>query len=169
MAATRVSIHLMLQFISLFATAVLPLLNVSIHLMLQFIFMLSSMATDPVSFNTSHVVVYPFWQCIWWQFKHVSIHLMLQFIGGYIAGQETLSEFQYISCCSLSMEDETYFIRAPRFNTSHVVVYRGCQISSAKSRCQFQYISCCSLSLFPLPMQGLPDCFNTSHVVVYRS
>ena len=78
--------------------------------------------------------------------KCVSIHLMLQFIvlNGYM--RLIKLEFQYISCCSLSV---------PIYATANIMN-------------QFQYISCCSLS-----GKNIPECmaelgFNTSHVVVYQ-
>ena len=54
-------------------------------------------------FNTSHVVVYLFLPVVNNRSYHVSIHLMLQFI--FVQGKERrfLLQFQYISCCSLSI------------------------------------------------------------------
>ena len=141
----RVSIHLMLQFITQPVPAVFPFL-VSIHLMLQFISSLCfsstfhlvfqyisccslSWVTSEVlpsirSFNTSHVVVY-----------RLSLITMFCRIM-----------FQYISCCSLSPSYSNW----------------------SYNPLQFQYISCCSLSEGSLSKKAEFLSFNTSHVVVYR-
>ena len=77
----------------------------------------------------------------------VSIHLMLQFITFEVPADTYRNQFQYISCCSLSIMN-TYKVRGYySFNTSHVVVY---------------------LTVFSgqlLMFWG----FNTSHVVVYQT
>ena len=121
-----------------------------------------------LSFNTSHVVVYPE--------KNAGLG-----IG--------CSKFQYISCCSLSLHvarniywfmvsihlmlqfipvllfDNLSMITC--FNTSHVVVYLPPE-SKLLLNNLFQYISCCSLSIRCLILRYVRICFNTSHVVVYR-
>ena len=120
-----------------------------------------------LSFNTSHVVIYPSKQI----------------------PSEAVQRFQYISCCYLSSDgiDDTKGIIEFQYISccylSHPRAYRlqGCA--------WFQYISCCYLSLVP----PLPECtlfkfqyisccylsnsfyrdnyfvggFNTSHVVIY--
>ena len=140
-------------------------------------------------FNTSHVVVYLIVQLLSLQSIFVSIHLMLQFI--YDRGNSTgpVRQFQYISCCSLSVLLLIILLFIMRFNTSHVVVYQK-EHDNNDNETRFQYISCCSLSRYccTLYMQILVSIhlmlqfismvsqrplsilsFNTSHVVVYRS
>ena len=119
--------------------------QVSIHLMLQFIFFLPAKRNRNRCFNTSHVVVY-----------QSPAMFKIKF-----------NEFQYISCCSLSILCVHCHFIYSRFNTSHVVVYLTelINISMFHSRFNtshvvvyqdvsfevdlshlFQYISCCSLS-----------------------
>ena len=97
-----------------------------------------------MSFNTSHVVVYPLKKgsvCWWWSFN--TSHVVVYPDRKRAAAE--LAMFQYISCCSLSEKE------------------RDIQIKSD----MFQYISCCSLSRRLLQLPLYYDCFNTSHVVVY--
>ena len=140
---------------------------VSIHLMLQFIPNPPLPHPKSKGFNTSHVVVY----------------LVL------VCGLNLMSVFQYISCCSLSLERGELVEADISFNTSHVVVYLHGKHSvnvhesvSIHLMLQFiflenyrnwplwlfQYISCCSLSFFLFRKTSRLICFNTSHVVVYR-
>ena len=63
-----------------------------------------------MNFNTSHVVVYQ--------------ELMDKL--------EMRSEFQYISCCSLSIPAKITAPKHVNFNTSHVVVYRLSQIQQVE-------------------------------------
>ena len=158
--------------------------------MLQFIFNpIKFVRFHITSFNTSHVVVYlvilrayrlrPFvsihlmlqFICIVFfiigLLISVSIHLMLQFITFEVPADTYRNQFQYISCCSLSIMN-TYKVRGYySFNTSHVVVYLTedrplskqlevsihlmlqfiCQVDrDGVLDSKFQYISCCSLS-----------------------
>ena len=101
--------------------------------------------------------------------------------------QET--EFQYITCYSLSLS--SFHCSSPfhRFNTSHVTLYRTTKalLSSANpvsihhmllfiiyetgevdSFSRFQYITCYSLSLYYQFDWRVNDSFNTSHVTLYR-
>ena len=75
--------------------------------------------------------------------------------------------FQYISCCSLSVDGIVFPLKIERFNTSHVVVYLPSS-EPGDHPAAFQYISCCSLSRPFLACCVFCSCFNTSHVVVYR-
>ena len=75
------------------------------------------------SFNTSHVTLYPLRHPQWSQ----------------------QSEFQYISCYSLSSSSSSPDSCSVRFNTSHVTLYRVI-VNNSPSFCLFQYISCYSLS-----------------------
>ena len=70
----------MLLFIFCICHNIIVFTILSIHPMLLFIAYSEAAAEDKNNFNTSHVTVY----------------------RGYIAGQETLSEFQYIPCYCLS-------------------------------------------------------------------
>ena len=121
-----VSIHLMLQFIAdglVYCTS-LTCFNTS-HVVVYLKAYWSS-AVCVISFNTSHVVVYhsclvrPGILCF------VSIHLMLQFINTKCAKHISKAQFQYISCCSLSLKRSFPSSTSCSFNTSHVVVYRNC-------------------------------------------
>ena len=91
---------------------------------------LSIMTCQKLSFNTSHVVIYPRWTGQENICKPVSIHLMLLFIE--ISGDLTnfLTWFQYISCCYLSKKLVLHCKKFARFNTSHVVIYPMCKLSS---------------------------------------
>ena len=75
--------------------------------------------------------------------------------------------FQYISCCSLSMRP-----LITEYLTHEFQYISCCSLSnprnfSVTSSFLFQYISCCSLSLKTLCATQEGHCFNTSHVVVY--
>ena len=208
---TSVSIHLMLQFIqypeyrfrslpgfqyisccslSLFATAVFPLLNVSIHLMLQFILTIAKLPYKLASFNTSHVVVYLSGTQEVRRWRKVSIHLMLQFIRSDKHHSHCKSSFNTSHVVVYREWDKLGRPRKMCFNTSHVVVYqfrRGqkeqipefqyiscCSLSPYPKGIycglyMFQYISCCSLSSSQKQKKRAKNCFNTSHVVVYLS
>ena len=77
----KVSIHLMLLFISTSITQHIYFNNVSIHLMLLFIIVLGRSDSEIICFNTSHVVIYrPRTPCCG-NSSIVSIHLMLLFIS----------------------------------------------------------------------------------------
>ena len=97
----------------------------------------------------------------------VSIHLMLLFIMSDEEIKKQYTEFQYISCYSLSKQtnkDEWFrgvsihlmllFIR----NNSYYPMYEP----------WFQYISCYSLSLTDIGKSVWLMSFNTSHVTLYR-
>ena len=120
----------------------------------------------------------------------VSIHLMLLFIMSDEEIKKQYTEFQYISCYSLSFQATPLAFHHLCFNTSHVTLYPDV-LSLMLSQCSFQYISCYSLSELPphlwrvlVPFQYI-SCyslsrgtlkwakrnkrFNTSHVTLYRS
>ena len=121
----------------------------------------------PLYFNTSHVTVYQTEASKEFRSSHISIHPMLRFIKR--NSMETPStasisihpmlrfidilrtymkeyiEFQYIPCYGLSSNTSCGSIALTDFNTSHVTVYLGCNLSAG---------------IF------LSD-FNTSHVTVY--
>ena len=71
---------------------------------------------------------------------------MLQFITSADFKPSVVTEFQYISCCSLSFLLLSLPHLAHHFNTSHVVVYLGLHPHLFRPHISFQYISCCSLS-----------------------
>ena len=96
----------------------------------------------------------------------VSIHLMLQFIGASAAGWSPGSEFQYISCCSLSHLIASLVIYCCSFQYISCCSLSYCVISLLCISV-FQYISCCSLSRLSAGLSLRQICFNTSHVVVY--
>ena len=126
-------------------------------------------------FNTSHVVVYRAaagaagGAAFCFNTSHVVVYLST------VSGKGALRLFQYISCCSLSLQvvldaasdlcfntSHVVVYRHPtepprwgqlRFNTSHVVVYQNIRSSIRKNLKMFQYISCCSLSK-PLGKMG---------------
>ena len=75
----------------------------------------------------------------------VSIHLMLLFIMSDEEIKKQYTEFQYISCYSLSQMKQ----------------------SDASAFVEFQYISCYSLSFQATPLAFHHLCFNTSHVTLY--
>ena len=76
------------------------------------------------SFNTSHVTLYLAAPLATIKYCLVSIHLMLLFILYGYGRMEATTEFQYISCYSLSLAVHTVLQTKPRFNTSHVTLYR---------------------------------------------
>ena len=78
-------------------------------------------------FNTSHVVIY-----------HNNGHIQISFI----------QEFQYISCCYLSIHEEGMGDGTNCFNTSHVVIYLRIILFVLLRQTRFQYISCCYLSFW---------------------
>ena len=98
----------------------------------------------------------------------VSIHLMLLFIKLGIPIREYHTQFQYISCYSLSVWIIYFCNFHTCFNTSHVTLYHSwCIIYNMVMR--FQYISCYSLSRARLQEVYHLDRFNTSHVTLYPS
>ena len=134
--------------------------------MLLFIFTNWDLIFTNTSFNTSHVTLYRFRKIF----------------------HKRKSQFQYISCYSLSIVLHCLQFRIPRFNTSHVTLYLRCSwfwinlnVVSIHlmllfindkgkfngSKKQFQYISCYSLSLQAAPLSSEYPCFNTSHVTLY--
>ena len=98
-----VSIHLMLLFISVIIFCHSNFLLVSIHLMLLFIVILKRKHRPEISFNTSHVVIYPF-PCfilsIWYLCFNTSHVVIYQ--NSRLPAFRASSKFQYISCCYLS-------------------------------------------------------------------
>ena len=143
----------------------------------------------PVSFNTSHVTLYPMKIVFYWKLEasfntsHVTLYLLVSSFW------VSFPWFQYISCYSLSNTS----IRFPpvKMVSIHLMLlfiegtlqdgnvkegfqYISCyslsaSIPSLKIISQaFQYISCYSLSstCFPKKMWFLS--FNTSHVTLYR-
>ena len=140
---------------------------VSIHLMLQFISMVSQRPLSILSFNTSHVVVYRSLNARFSYASLVSIHLMLQFICKKSVSWVLGLSFQYISCCSLSRYNTPCCVPFNCFNTSHVVVYRGKSARLASMSTSFNTSHVVVYRYMPaLQTWRLPG-FNTSHVVVY--
>ena len=118
-----VSIHLMLLFINLKQFMQLALLSFNTsHVVIYPI--ISIFTSSRLSFNTSHVVIYLNRKRKKRGFDNVSIHLMLLFI--------------VCSCYRIH-------IAVLRFNTSHVVIYPYTVID-IETTGLFQYISCCYLS-----------------------
>ena len=75
--------------------------------------------------------------------------------------------FQYITCYSLSKNEDIYTDSEQRFNTSHVTLYQYEEAENVINGYEFQYITCYSLSSeFELKQIG-DWCFNTSHVTLY--
>ena len=77
------------------------------------------------------------------------------------------SEFQYISCCSLSECRENFGCHPMLFQYISCCSLSGLGEGFDLLVVEFQYISCCSLSSFPLSYSIPSLDFNTSHVVVY--
>ena len=121
--------------------------TVSIHLMLQFIFCSGDLTRMT---------------------KTVSIHLMLQFIQLEASKQIKQVEFQYISCCSLSVCDGVRYFIHLRFNTSHVVVYLLGIISAECGLFSFNTSHVVVYHGHSKMVQEREKSFNTSHVVVYQ-
>ena len=144
---SRVSIHLMLLFISLEAV------KTATTTAFQYIscYSLSTGSGEQIPkhqcFNTSHVTLYR---------KRI-----------YIFGIR-LSVFQYISCYSLS-KTSSWNDRECKFQ------YISCYSLSVDILCNcaiegmFQYISCYSLSAYQPPISANIASFNTSHVTLYRT
>ena len=140
-----VSIHLMLLFIIADRRLCRLVLLVSIHLMLLFIN--TTVATwryTEVSFNTSHVVIYPKTLDVFFDvlgFQYISC-CYLSWMG-YAEGRKRL--FQYISCCYLSEKHLQAWVEGQV--SIHLmllfILVRCCCLSE---QCRFQYISCCYLS-----------------------
>ena len=161
-----VSIHLMLQFIKAVGEDGLYFVKFQYISCCSLSKRVACATLFPVSFNTSHVVVY----------------------HKFFIAEEMPYKFQYISCCSLSQTGLQVCYQQNCFNTSHVVVYHRinssisipplfqyiscCSLSRGKQFpgydvSRFQYISCCSLSPVVCWSYILNYRFNTSHVVVY--
>ncbi len=80
---------------------------------------------------------------------------------------QTVTTFQYISCCYSSMQQRSCMIMQLNFNTSHVVIHPRLTISSVGG-IGFQYISCCYSSRKSGIVLVRFHHFNTSHVVIHR-
>ena len=121
-------IFVIVRAISLYTTFYI----VSIHLMLLFIGVIFNSCRWCKRFNTSHVTLYLVRGLCSCSACRVSIHLMLLFITDKDSKSYGIFVFQYISCYSLSAEQDA-------LGTSVV---------------QFQYISCYSLSEMSDGTQG---------------
>ena len=144
----HVSIHLMLLFISKTSWIWAYAIYVSIHLMLLFIgnwktskgwlctfqyiscYSLSVIREKrawmaPVSIHLMLLFIRDKIK-ISFDGRLVSIHLMLLFICAAATKLKDWVVFQYISCYSLSGTSTHKTVRIPRFNTSHVTLYRRC-------------------------------------------
>ena len=142
------------------------------------------------SFNTSHVTLYLAAPLATIKYCLVSIHLMLLFILYGYGRMEATTEFQYISCYSLSRKGMGYgtsgmrvsihlmllFIRISHFPnifarivSIHLMllfIEKAAVFQMPEDR--FQYISCYSLSLAVHTVLQTKPRFNTSHVTLYR-
>ena len=105
----KISIHLMLLFITMSPVRFPVSFPISIHLMLLFIVETSKIATPKANFNTSHVTVY-----------HRHFPLVCLCVP-----------FQYISCYCLSSLAKNVVFALLHFNTSHVTVYQSSIVKSA--------------------------------------
>ena len=136
----------MLLFIFISAVINPSLKKVSIHLMLLFIsWCVRFWVRRTTSFNTSHVVIYqnmhtlPF---LFPEFQYISCCYLSILC---YSRANSIYTFQYISCCYLSDPENAKCDRFFSFNTSHVVIYPA--IFFIFCFCLlFQYISCCYLS-----------------------
>ena len=124
-------------------------LNVSIHLMLLFIGQYTSPGyTKLYRFNTSHVTLYPYDDTY-----DVVIHW-----------------FQYISCYSLSQEDESYD-ETGIVSIHLMLLFIITPVAEDWDKRLFQYISCYSLSVYVLPLQSAPSfqyisCYSLSSMCI---
>ena len=123
--------------------------KVSIHLMLLFIGQYTSPGyTKLYRFNTSHVTLYPYDDTY-----DVVIHW-----------------FQYISCYSLSQEDESY--DGTGIVSIHLMLlFIITPVAEDWDKRLFQYISCYSLSVYVLPLQSAPSfqyisCYSLSSMCI---
>ena len=80
-----------------------------------------------------------------------------------------MEQFQYISCCSLSLLRTVDRARNWMFQYISCCSLSDAPPADTDVTLKFQYISCCSLSftIYIFPIRNF--CFNTSHVVVYRA
>ena len=123
--------------------------NVSIHLMLLFIGQYTSPGyTKLYRFNTSHVTLYPYDDTY-----DVVIHW-----------------FQYISCYSLSQEDESYD-ETGIVSIHLMLLFIITPVAEDWDKRLFQYISCYSLSVYVLPLQSAPSfqyisCYSLSSMCI---
>ena len=122
----KVSIHLMLLFIDFIAGEYAFFYSVSIHLMLLFIEPQMQDAVKTMRFNTSHVTLYQ-------DRKECIIY--------------TGTTFQYISCYSLSADDNATPVLSAVFQYISCYSLSALQRGSRTPFITFQYISCYSLSL----------------------
>ena len=166
--SSRVSIHLMLQFIEA------DLSPSSSALEFQYISCCSLSISPRCQDNTRSLFQYISCcslsekRCRWNDYQtEVSIHLMLQFIKGTVKFLGDCRMFQYISCCSLSSGDTELPFYFSGFNTSHVVVYltfialrKGISFRFNTSHVVVYLTELINISMFH-------SRFNTSHVVVY--
>ena len=123
--------------------------KVSIHLMLLFIGQYTSPGyTKLYRFNTSHVTLYPYDDTY-----DVVIHW-----------------FQYISCYSLSQEDESYD-ETGIVSIHLMLLFIITPVAEDWDKRLFQYISCYSLSVYVLPLQSAPSfqyisCYSLSSMCI---
>ena len=114
--------------------------------MLLFIATPAKQAVTHMSFNTSHVTLYP----------------------NAIEIKDTDSKFQYISCYSLSRVSPSPLSSAS-VSIHLMLLFIVIMSASCCSSRLFQYISCYSLSNLTFRKQFRNDRFNTSHVTLYQT
>ena len=166
-------------------------ITVSIHLMLLFIRSSDTTLNGRKCFNTSHVTLYQKIHFYNRRKRQVSIHLMLLFIGKKCQ-DELFSErfntshvtlypyddtydvvihwFQYISCYSLSQEDESYD-ETGIVSIHLMLLFIITPVAEDWDKRLFQYISCYSLSVYVLPLQSAPSfqyisCYSLSSMCI---
>ena len=162
-----VSIHLMLQFIKIL------IFHYFSNILFQYISCcsLSCLETgygqSETSFNTSHVVVYPYLHMLL-SHTHNCFNTSHVVVYPYFFLKKLLTfMFQYISCCSLSTPNGEKVLRKTSFNTSHVVVYL---ITVQKTENQFLSFNTSHVVVYryrKIKEESTGASFNTSHVVVY--
>ena len=181
------------QYISCYSLSRLEIIflnicKVSIHLMLLFIGIGENRLGKILSFNTSHVTLYPDGRRSSWSrtscfnTSHVTLYRLVPAASppassfntshvtlylGLASQRLEQSQFQYISCYSLSDMWRQECGEYIGFNTSHVTLYHRAD-GKVETKIWFQYISCYSLSENRKDMFCSSVCsFNTSHVTLY--
>ena len=109
----KIQIHLMLFFIAIQAADEFFRKGIQIHLMLFFIQRKMGRRQSEWS---------------------IQIHLMLFFIRSASGSSGTAAQFKYISCYSLSEQENKIVQTWEHSNTSHVILYQILHVSSVRSR-----------------------------------
>ena len=99
----------------------------------------------------------------------IQIHLMLFFIRSASGSSGTAAQFKYISCYSLSEQENKIVQTWEHSNTSHVILYliERCEMKSDMIDSNTSHVILYQFDIRPLDAVGKNS--NTSHVILYQA